>query len=83
MKNLLVWGGIFLALVFAVSLFGSRGDVGATQMQYSDFRAKVAEDVPMPPSASSASPAISRMASLHHRPGAQRCDAAAPVSSTM
>jgi cell division protease FtsH len=31
-------------LVFAVSLFGSRGDVGATQMQYSDFRAKVAED---------------------------------------
>jgi cell division protease FtsH len=32
MKNLLVWGGIFLALVFAVSLFGSRGDVGATQM---------------------------------------------------
>jgi cell division protease FtsH len=38
-------GGIFLALVFAVSLFGSRGDVGATQMQYSDFRAKVAQDL--------------------------------------
>jgi cell division protease FtsH len=31
MKNLLVWGGIFLALVFAVSLFGARGDVGATR----------------------------------------------------
>ncbi|MDE1916410.1 MAG: ATP-dependent zinc metalloprotease FtsH [Sphingomonadales bacterium] len=45
MKNLLVWGAIFLALVFAVSLFGSRGDVGATQMPYSDFRAKVADDL--------------------------------------
>ncbi len=45
MKNLLVWGGIFLALVFAVSLFGSRGDVGATQLQYSEFRAKVADDL--------------------------------------
>jgi cell division protease FtsH len=39
-------------LVFAVSLFGSRGDVGATQMQYSDFRAKVAQDLwQMQPSA--------------------------------
>ncbi|HWU04309.1 MAG TPA: ATP-dependent metallopeptidase FtsH/Yme1/Tma family protein, partial [Novosphingobium sp.] len=43
MKSLLVWGGIFLALFFAVSLFGARGDMGASQMQYSDFRAKVAE----------------------------------------
>jgi hypothetical protein len=32
---------------FAVSLFGARGDVGATQMQYSDFRAKVARAASM------------------------------------
>jgi cell division protease FtsH len=40
-------GRHFLALFFAVSLFGSRGDVGATQMQYSDFRAKVARAASM------------------------------------
>ncbi|MDE2303177.1 MAG: ATP-dependent metallopeptidase FtsH/Yme1/Tma family protein, partial [Sphingomonadales bacterium] len=43
MRNLLIWGGIFLALFFAVSLFSSRTDSGNGQMQYSDFRAKVAE----------------------------------------
>ncbi|RVU06894.1 ATP-dependent metallopeptidase FtsH/Yme1/Tma family protein [Novosphingobium umbonatum] len=43
MKSLLIWGGIFLALFVAVSLFGARGDVGAQSIAYSDFRAKVAE----------------------------------------
>ena len=43
MKSLMVWGGIFLALFFVVSLFGSRGDTSGAAMRYSDFRAKVAE----------------------------------------
>ena len=43
MKSLLVWGGIFLALFLAVSLFGAKGDLTATQIAYSDFRAKVAD----------------------------------------
>jgi cell division protease FtsH len=40
-KSLLVWGGIFLALLMVVSMFGSRSDVGQP-IRYSDFRAKVA-----------------------------------------
>ena len=43
LKSLLVWGGIFLALFFVVSLFGSKADTAGTQIRYSDFRAKVAE----------------------------------------
>jgi len=43
LKSLLVWGGIFLALLMVVSMFGSRSDVGSTSIPYSDFRAKVAE----------------------------------------
>ena len=43
MRSLLVWGGIFLALFFAVSLFSARTDTTTGQIQYSDFRAKVAE----------------------------------------
>jgi cell division protease FtsH len=42
-KSLLVWGGIFLALLAAVSLFGARSEPTATAIRYSDFRAKVAE----------------------------------------
>ncbi|MDE2411652.1 MAG: ATP-dependent metallopeptidase FtsH/Yme1/Tma family protein, partial [Sphingomonadales bacterium] len=42
-KNLLIWGGIFLVLLSVVSLFNARGDAAATQLPYSDFRAKVAE----------------------------------------
>ncbi|MBN9146054.1 MULTISPECIES: ATP-dependent zinc metalloprotease FtsH [unclassified Novosphingobium] len=42
-KSLLVWGGIFLALFFAVSLFSARNDIGAQAIPYSEFRAKVAE----------------------------------------
>ncbi|HEX8059057.1 MAG TPA: ATP-dependent zinc metalloprotease FtsH [Novosphingobium sp.] len=41
-KSLLVWGGIFLALLMVVSMFGARTDVG-TSIRYSDFRAKVVE----------------------------------------
>ena len=41
-KSLLVWGGIFLALLMVVSMFGPRGDA-AGSIRYSDFRAKVAE----------------------------------------
>jgi len=41
-KSLLVWGGIFLALLMVVSMFGSRGDSGQS-IRYSDFRSKVAE----------------------------------------
>jgi cell division protease FtsH len=42
LKSLLVWGGIFLALLMVVSMFGQRGEAGLT-LPYSDFRAKVAE----------------------------------------
>ena len=42
MKSLLVWGGIFLALLMVVSMFGARNEVG-TSIRYSDFRAKVVE----------------------------------------
>ena len=42
-KSLLVWGGIFLALLLVVSMFGSRGEASGTMIRYSDFRAKVAE----------------------------------------
>ena len=42
LKSLLIWGGIFLALFAAVSLFGARNDVAAVQIAYSDFKAKVA-----------------------------------------
>ena len=42
-KSLLVWGGIFLALLMVVSMFGARGEAGPT-IPYSDFRAKVSTD---------------------------------------
>ncbi|MCP5404118.1 MAG: ATP-dependent metallopeptidase FtsH/Yme1/Tma family protein [Novosphingobium sp.] len=41
-KSLLVWGGIFLALLMVVSMFGPRNDA-AGSIRYSDFRTKVAE----------------------------------------
>jgi cell division protease FtsH len=43
MKSLLMWGGIFLALLLVVSLFGARTEVAGSQIGYSDFRSKVAE----------------------------------------
>lgn len=44
-KSLLVWGGIFLALLLVVSMFGSRVDQNSTQIPYSAFRGQVAEGV--------------------------------------
>jgi len=41
-KSLLVWGGVFLALLLIVSMFGNQGNA-ANSLPYSDFRAKVAE----------------------------------------
>ncbi|MBC2667221.1 ATP-dependent metallopeptidase FtsH/Yme1/Tma family protein [Novosphingobium flavum] len=43
LKSLLVWGGIFMALLLVVSMFGARGETGGTTIPYSDFRAKVVE----------------------------------------
>ena len=42
-KSLLIWSGIFLALMLAVSMFSSRSETTGSQIRYSDFRAKVAE----------------------------------------
>lgn len=43
MKSLLIWGGIFLALLLAVTMFsGSQGGAGSA-MAYSEFRNRVAE----------------------------------------
>ncbi len=43
MKSLLVWGGIFLALLMVVSLFGNAAQPSGTEIGYSTFRNKVAE----------------------------------------
>src|SRR5690349_257195 len=42
-KSLMIWGGIFLALLLVVSMFGPRSEAAGSQLRYSDFRAKVAE----------------------------------------
>lgn len=42
-KTVLIWGGIFVALLVVVSMFTGGKDKAATQLGYSDFRAKVAE----------------------------------------
>ncbi|MFB0612379.1 ATP-dependent zinc metalloprotease FtsH [Aurantiacibacter poecillastricola] len=43
MKSLMVWGGIFLALLLAVSMFGGPREAPGTAIPYSDFKDKVAE----------------------------------------
>ena len=43
MKSLMIWGGIFLALLLAVSLFGGPREAPGTAILYSDFKDKVAE----------------------------------------
>ena len=43
MKSLLMWGGIFLALLLVVSMFGARTEVAGSQIGYSDFRTKLTE----------------------------------------
>lgn len=40
-KSLMIWGGIFLALLLVVSMFGSGGQTAGTQIGYSDFRQRV------------------------------------------
>ena len=45
LRSLLVWGGIFLALLMVVSMFNARSDSAGAAMGYSDFRARVAEGV--------------------------------------
>jgi cell division protease FtsH len=43
MKSLLVWGGIFLALLLVVSMFNGQRTTPGSAIDYSEFRAKVAE----------------------------------------
>jgi cell division protease FtsH len=40
-KNLLVYGGIFLALLLVVSMFSTRSETTAPTIRYSDFRAHI------------------------------------------
>jgi cell division protease FtsH len=42
-KNLMIWGGIFLALLLVVTLFSNSGQPAGTAIRYSDFRQAVAE----------------------------------------
>ena len=42
-KSLMVWGGIFMALILVVTMFGNAGQTTGTQIDYSGFRNKVAE----------------------------------------
>ena len=41
-KNLMVYGGIFLVLLLAVSMFSQRSETATNMVPYSDFRADVA-----------------------------------------
>ena len=42
MKSLLVWGGIFLALLLVVQMVGGPREPAGTAIAYSDFRQQVA-----------------------------------------
>ena len=42
-KQLMIWGGIFLALLLVVTLFSNAGQNSGTAIRYSDFRSAVAE----------------------------------------
>ncbi|MXO75103.1 ATP-dependent zinc metalloprotease FtsH [Altererythrobacter aerius] len=42
MKSLMVWGGIFLALLLVVSMFGQAGQTPGQSIRYSEFRDRVA-----------------------------------------
>src|SRR6187431_2601452 len=43
LKSLLVWGGIFMALLLVVTMFGGPREAAGSQLDYSVFRSKVAE----------------------------------------
>ena len=42
-KQLMIWGGIFLALLLVVTMFSNAGQTTGAAIRYSDFRAAVAE----------------------------------------
>jgi cell division protease FtsH len=42
-KQLMIWGGIFLALLLVVTMFSNAGQSNGSAIRYSDFRAAVAE----------------------------------------
>ncbi|GIX19322.1 MAG: ATP-dependent zinc metalloprotease FtsH [Erythrobacter sp.] len=42
-RQLMIWGGIFLALLLVVTLFSNSGQAPGTAIRYSDFRAAVAD----------------------------------------
>ena len=42
MKNLLIWGGVFLALLVVASMFQGRSEAPGSVIGYSEFRAQVA-----------------------------------------
>jgi cell division protease FtsH len=42
-KQLMIWGGIFLALLLVVTMFSKAGQPSGTAIRYSDFRQAVAE----------------------------------------
>ncbi|WP_435418695.1 ATP-dependent zinc metalloprotease FtsH [Parerythrobacter aurantius] len=42
-KSLMMWGGVFLALLLVVSMFGGGTSTAGTQISYSEFRNRVAE----------------------------------------
>lgn len=42
-KQLMIWGGIFLALLMVVSLFSNSGQPQGPEIQYSEFRDQVQE----------------------------------------
>ena len=43
LKSLLMWGGVFIVLLLAISMLGARGETPSTAIGYSDFRAQVAQ----------------------------------------
>ncbi|MCM0000308.1 MAG: ATP-dependent zinc metalloprotease FtsH [Erythrobacter sp.] len=42
-KQLMIWGGIFLALLLVVTMFSGAGQSNGSAMRYSDFRAAVSQ----------------------------------------
>ena len=42
-KSLMIWGGVFLALLLVATMFGNSSQGGGAEMDYSSFRQKVAE----------------------------------------
>ena len=43
MKNLLIWGGIIMALLLVTSVLGAKSEPAGSAIGYSDFRARVTE----------------------------------------